>query len=368
MTRSRDRHREAARRRACAAARGARGAALLLGIASLLSAFGAQADGGRDVAPRGSAAFDAIAAAQQRVVKLYGGALGREHGYGSGVIVSPDGRIVTTLSVLLETPALRVVLPDGRRLPARVVRRDERRQLALLEIDAEDLPAFTLDTSEHLRPGDWVIAASNAFKVASGPEPVSITVGGFAGRTQLAARRRAQEFAYGGEALLTDIIVSAPGSAGGALVDLDGRLVGVIGKPVISRRTHTWVNYAVPVEQVRAFLESDSTSPAAALLPGASAPPVDGRQRLLDLGVRLFDVGGQVRLAYVERVRAGSAARRAGLRVDDLILAVNGEPVETCQEVFARIGAVSPDEPVELLVKRGGDALPIDIVPEDAPQ
>ena len=158
---------------------------------------------------------EAISSAQQRVVKLYGAALGREKAYGSGVIISADGRIVTTLSVMLEGRGLRVVLPDGRVLPAQVLGRDEHRQLALLKIEAADLPFFELTDSRSLTPGDWLIAAANSFKVADGPEPVSVSLGIFSARIMLDARHRRQDFPYDGPVLLTDIIVTTPGSAGG---------------------------------------------------------------------------------------------------------------------------------------------------------
>lgn len=307
---------------------------------------------------------ETLVAVQQRVVKLYGGALGKQHGYGTGVLVSSDGQIVTTLSAMLETPALRAVLVDGRRFPARVVRRDARRRLALLKIDASDLSAFELVSSEHVRTGDWLIAAANSFKVASGPEPVSISLGVLSGRTTLDAQRHTQRVAYDGPVLLTDIIVSAPGAAGGALVDLDGRLVGVIGEPVVSRRTHTWLNYALPVEQVREMIEQPGGErPVAQRNGNGSDDLAAGRSRLLGLGIRLFDVGGKVRLAYVERVRAGSPARRAGLRAGDLILSVGDAAVETCDDVARRVAALGEGDALRLLVKRGDEVVAIDVNP-----
>jgi serine protease Do len=298
----------------------------------------------------------AMDAARARVVKLYGGGFGRERGYGSGVLVSADGQIVTTLSVLLESPALRAVLPDGRRFPAEIVKRDEVRQLALLKIDADGLPFFSLGNSERLRRGDWVIAAANPFKVAEGPEPVSVAVGVFAGRAELSARRRAHDFAYEGPVLITDVIVATPGSAGGALVDADGRFVGLIGKAVVSKYTNTWMNYALPSEQVAAFLRNtgeprplddvrDDTVPS-----GAARP---------DLGIRLFDIGGRTRLAYVERVRPDSPAREAGIRPNDLILSVAGESIGTCDDFHAALQTLRPGEQVAIVAKRGDELISV---------
>jgi S1-C subfamily serine protease len=302
---------------------------------------------------------DALTAAQQRVVKLYGAGVGRIRGYGSGVIVSPDGRILTVLSSLLESEAPRVVLPDGRRFTAVIAARDTRRQLALLQIEANELPFFPLGESTHLMPGDWLIAAANPFKVADGAEPVSVSLGVFAGRTTLDARRRAQDFPYDGPILLTDAIVSTPGSAGGALLEASGALVGLIGKEVESRRTNTWVNYALPVEELAAFLaaadDPDWREPVAE--PPAAAASVD-------LGIRLFDVGGSVRPAYIERVRPGSPAARAGVQPDDLIVSLNGQPIATCEDYSLRLAGLRPAQPVELILKRGRELLTVTVEPE----
>lgn len=301
---------------------------------------------------------EAISSAQQRVVKLYGATLGREKAYGSGVIVSSDGRIVTTLSVMLEGRSLRAVLPDGRALPAQVLARDERRQLALLKIEADDLPFFELTDSQSLTPGDWLIAAANPFKVADGPEPVSVSLGIFSARVKLAARHRRQDFPYDGPVLLTDIIVTTPGSAGGALLDADGRLVGVIGRAVISKRTNTWINYALPIEEVACFVDGDLSHDREGVAAGEArtAPP--------DLGIRLFDIGGRTRPAYVERVRPGSPARKAGLLPNDLIVAVQGEPVATCADYRRIVATLTPGRSVNLVVKRGDELVIIDLPTE----
>ncbi len=306
---------------------------------------------------------DAINAARKRVVKLYGGGFGRERGYGSGVLVSADGQIVTTLSVLLESPALRAVLADGRRFPVRIIKRDEVRQLALLQIEAYEtvfdgrdgtppLYFFELGGSDHLKTGDWLIAAANPFKVADGPEPISVAVGVLAGRADLAARRHKQDFAYEGPVLITDIIVATPGSAGGALVDAEGRFVGLIGKAVISTRTNTWMNYALPSEQIAEFVNDTGVArePEETIEEAASG---DGARP--DLGIRLFDVGGRGRPAYVERVRPDSPARDADIRPNDLIILLGGESIGTCEDFYNARDRLRVGQQIEVVIKRGDE-------------
>ncbi len=307
----------------------------------------------------------AVGLATERVVKLYGASVGRVKGYGSGVIVSSDGYIVTALSSLLESEVPRVVLPDGRRLAAAVVARDEVRQLALLKVEATDLPHFELGTSQHLTGGDWVIAAANPFKVADGPEPVSVAIGVLSGRARLDARRRMQEIPYDGPVLLTDVIVSSPGSAGGALIDLDGRLVGVIGKEVQSRLTNTWLNYAMPVEQVAEFV-MQAREPAAARASSDSPPQPPAGIEPAQVGLRLFDVAGRESPAYVERVRANSPAARADIRPNDLILSLNGQPVATCDDFTRLLAGIPPTVRLELTLKRGEQVIFAELTVEPA--
>lgn len=297
---------------------------------------------------------------QGRVVKVHGGRIGRELGFASGVIVSADGEVITVLSSLLESQSIRVVLADGRRFVARVKARDPRLRLALLAIDAQDLPYFDLQGRAAPQRGDWLIAAANPFKVAEGPEPVSIMLGTMSGRVELSGRRRAQDFPYDGEVLLTDMLVNTPGCAGGAITDLDGRLAGVIGQAALSNLTNTWLNYAIPIDEVAAFVERARSGATAEIHAAAEQAP-----SAMSLGIRLFDVGGRIRPAYVERVRPGSSAEHGGLRADDLILAVDERPVTSCGDVDRILAERSPG-PLRLTVKRGEQVVSLTIAVVDS--
>lgn len=328
----------------------------------------------------GDTGFDrAIEAATQRVVKLYGLGAGRETGYGTGVIVSPDGLVLTVSSLLIDAHTIRVVDFRGRQFEAEVVHRDQQRQLALLRMylagggeGSERLPidqplpfvdlGLDLDVEAELRPGDWVIAAGNAFKVADGPEPVSIAHGIFSTRTRLDARRRVNDFPYRGDVLVIDAVTSNPGGPGSALVDLDGILVGMIGRSVTSNLTHTHFNYAIPRDVLQAFLreamdpaDKDGMVPRPKTPADAEAP---------DLGIRMAKLGYQRKLAFVERVVRDSPAAKAGVRKDDLIMAIGSHRVSDLDDYAAQIKRLSPDEPIDLVVRRGKRILTLRIEPE----
>lgn len=319
----------------------------------------------------------AIEQARPRVAKVYGGKVGTVAAYGCGVMVSADGRIVTALTAMLEDSQLRVVLDDGRRFPAKIVARDDMRQLAELKIDAADLPFFEVKSSAHVQPGDWVIAAANPFKVAEGPEPVSFAAGTLAARAPLAARRRTQDVSYDGTVLITDVIVATNGSAGGALIDASGQLVGVIGKAVKSSRTNTWLNYALPVEEIAAFLDrvpprtaggaetSVGSRPSDGASGSAAEKPGEFTSNFPALGLYLFNIGGRTRPAYVERVRSGSPAFEAGVRAGDLILSLANDQTATCDEFRIAVARLTAGQRVSIVVKRGEEVKSLELaVPE----
>ena len=158
--------------------------------------------------------------------------------------------------------------------------------------------------------------------------------------------------------LITDVIVATPGSAGGALVDADGRLVGLIGKAVISNLTNTWMNYALPSEQVAAFVDDTRAASAVEATTGEPAPTSRVRP---DMGILLFDVGGRGRPAYVERIRADSPARRAGIRPNDLIISLAGEPIGTCADFHEVCERLRVDQQVDVVIKRGDEVKSLEL-------
>ncbi len=297
---------------------------------------------------------EAVAYAQRRCVKLYGAAIGREHGYATGMIVSPSGDILTAEGIYLEGDRIRAVTADGRVHLARVQRRSESLRVALLAIDAATPAYFDLPEEPTVRPGDWTLAISNCFKAADGTEPLSVNLGVVSLRAALDTRRRAMDFDVAGEILLIDAITSNPGSPGGALVDDDGRPAGMIGKLLESESTGTRLNYAIPADLLRRFLDGKPI-----IDPAAGDGDEDGPTGEPYLGVRLFRMAGRKAPAYIDRVIADSPAARAGLKKDDLLLAIDDRIVRHVSHYDQLLAALKPGQKVTLIVKRKQDVLEV---------
>ncbi|NLX21447.1 MAG: PDZ domain-containing protein [Phycisphaerae bacterium] len=312
---------------------------------------------------------EALHRAQRHTVKLYGGRIGTQVGYGTGVIVSPEGEVVTVLSLLLEATHLRAVTHDGHVYRCEVVHRDDRRQLALLKMASrpED-PDTAAPLRTQMQPavwepfpvgdaaspavGDWVLVAGNPFKVADGEEPVSVSRGVIAGRAPLLADRGTQPHPYQGEVLLLDTVTSNPGTPGSAVIDLAGRWVGLVGEVVTSRLTHTDLNYAYPIEEVAAFLRDPRTTNPPAASRSAAEERGPGYH-----GIRLSSIGYRRQLPFVRSVAEGSPAHQAGVRADDLIISANGVAVPQAR-VFAEVcDRLAPGDGLSLVIKRGEELI-----------
>ncbi len=312
----------------------------------------------------GTLAFrDAMDYAQKRCVRIYGGGAGREHGYATGLLVSPDGLILAAQGIYLGSDSLRVVLPDGRRCEAQEVRRSEKLQAALLKVEAKTPLYFSLSDEARAEQGDWVFAVSNAFNVASNEEPLSVNLGIVSVRAEMEARHRTQDVPYEGEILLVDAITGNPGAPGGAVCTLDGTLVGMIGKLFQSVNTRTRINYAVPVDMLKRFVEGKDEKEDAPTPP--DEPPPSGQGAYV--GIRLFRLSGDKAPAYVDSVAPNSPAKAAGIRKDDLVLSLDQEVVRSCREYDEAIARLRPGKEVRFLLKRGMAIVSVSLTPT-APQ
>ncbi len=287
---------------------------------------------------------DVIDNSQKRMVKIFGAGAGRVESYATGFIISDDGKILTRQGVFLEGNAVRVITPDGQVHEASVLKRNRELQVALLKITAKTPDYFSLSEKEVGKKGDWVVALSNAFKVADKQENVSVTIGIISLRSTIDAKLNRKDVAYRGPIVVIDCITSNPGAAGGAVVDTSGNLVGMIGKIIKSSETNTRLNYAVPVTMLNKFVEGKLEKSAVA------STTKSGKKA--DLGIRLMKFGGKREPAYVDRVVRKSPAHEIGIRPDDLIVSLNGVTTKTIQDFNDAMEDIEPGTEVIIIYKK----------------
>ena len=188
---------------------------------------------------------------QPKMVKIYGagGYRGLEP-YQSGFLISDAGHVLTAWSYVLDTEVITVVLDDGRKYNGKLVGADPRLEIAVLKIEATDLPYFDLSQAATADEGAKVLAFSNLFGVAVGEEPSSVLHGVVSAKSRLEARRGVFDTPYTGTVYIVDAVVNNPGAAGGALTNRRGELWGILGKELRNSRNNTWLNYAIPAAEL----------------------------------------------------------------------------------------------------------------------
>ncbi|HEX6960618.1 MAG TPA: S1C family serine protease [Lacipirellula sp.] len=307
--------------------------------------------------------------AQRKVVKIYGaGGLSGLEAYQTGILISSEGHVLTVQSYVLDTDDLAIVLDDGRKRKGELLGSDPFRELAVLKLQLDEdaaLPHFNLNAAPTASVGDRVLALSNLFNIAGGDEPVSVLHGVVTALAPLDARRGAFESAFRGRVYIVDAAANNPGAAGGALVNWQGELLGLLGKELRSRSTGAWLHYAIPVDQ---FIDAVDTMRrgeslgAGDLAGSAPAEPL----KLADLGVALVPELLPRTPPYIDAVHPGSAADRAGLRRDDLVVFVEGEATASYAAVVEALGRHEKFDAVRISVLRDGELIEASLDPEAA--
>jgi S1-C subfamily serine protease len=317
-------------------------------------------DTARAETPLGKWARDA----QQRVVKIYGaGGLKGLEAYQSGFMVSPEGHIATAWSYVLDVEPI-VLLDDGRRYESKIVGFEPALELAILKIEVSDVPFFEIEEKLSASWGDPIIAVSNLFNIATGNEPASVMQGTVASVTDLNARRGTFKTPYRGKVLILDLIANNPGAAGGAVIDSRGQLVAMLGKELRDSATGAWLNYAVPANALRQTI-GDIIAGRKTTIPDSSTPELARKDSHNPdaLGMVMIPDVLEVTPAYIDNVSPDSAAARAALRPDDLILLVNGQRVDSQRTLRSLLRTVDRRDDVELTVQRDTQILPVTLQP-----
>jgi S1-C subfamily serine protease len=311
---------------------------------------------------------DSIREAQRKVVKIYGaGGVSGLEAYQTGILISAEGHVLTVQSYVLDTDDLAVVLDDGRKFTAEILGVDPVRELAVLKLPVEDdsLPHFDLAAAPLAKIGERVLAVSNLFNIAGGDEPVSALQGVVSAISPLDARRGAHQASFRGKVYIVDAAANNPGAAGGALVNWRGELLGLLGKELRSSATGAWLHYAIPVDQFVASvetMEAGRTVDDAGSNPSTAADPLS----LAEVGIVLIPDILPRTPPYIDSVVADSAAARAGLRPDDLLVLVEGEPTASCSAVVDQVTRRENFDDVRISVLRDGELVEVTLNAEDA--
>ncbi len=305
---------------------------------------------------RAQSTLETIDYVQPRMVKIFGaGGIRKLHAYSTGFLVSPEGHIATIWSHVLDSDEVTVVLDNGRRLQAKVLGAEPQLDLAILKLEAEglELSHFDLSKAVDATPGTRVLGFSNMFKVAAGDEATSVLHGIIAARTKLTTRRGAFETPYRGDVYVVDAITNNSGAGGGMLTTRDGRPLGMIGRELRNTRSNTWVNYAIPLSELKDVVGEIITGQYISREKQPDAQDNPGRYRPLDFGVVMIPDVLFRTPAYVDAIAAGSSAEKAGLKPDDLVLFVNDEIVQSCKALKNEMGHLEAGDRLRIVVRRG---------------
>ena len=268
----------------------------------------------------------------------------RNSGLGSGVIVSPNGYILTNYHVVEAADDIQVSLNDGSTHKARVVGSDPESDLAILQIKAEKLPVITFGQMDNLRVGDVVLAIGNPFGVG---QTVTMGIVSALGRSHLGINTF-ENF------IQTDAAIN-PGNSGGALVDVHGNLVGI--NTAIYSRTggNHGIGFAIPVSSARSIMEQiiqNGTVTRGWI--GVEAQEITPE---LAESFGLPDIEG----ALIAGVVRGSPADLAGVRPGDVLLAVAGKVVKNPQTMLDLIAALKPDERAGFRLRRDKNIIELQV-------
>ena len=260
-------------------------------------------------------------------------------GQGSGVIVEFDGQqyVITNNHVIRRADNIRVEATDSRFFAAEVVGRDTLSDVAVLKIDAENLPTLTLGDSDQLREGEWVMAIGNPLGFAH-----SVTMGTV---SALGRDRFGREY---GSFIQTDAALNK-GNSGGGLINLRGELVGLNTAITSNDGGNIGIGFAIPVNLVKHVAEQ--LIEHGEVRRGLLGVRIDNLDPLLAEAMGLDNTQG----VLIRNVVSGRAADKAGVKRDDIVLEVDGQPVHNAVDLRSQIGRTAPGVEVELLVLREGE-------------
>ena len=261
-------------------------------------------------------------------------------GFGSGVIVTADGYIVTANHVIEEADKVDVTLNDKRTFSAEVVGRDPSTDIALLKIKATGLPFIKFGDSDALRLGQWVLAVGNPFNLTS-----TVTAGIISARGR---ELRLNDDQYSISSFIQTDAALNQGNSGGALVNTEGDLIGITTAIYSPTGTYAGNSFAIPTSIVKKVYDDLKQY---------------GEVQRGIMGVRITDVTEEIadkeklkeiKGVYLSEVLEDGAAKAAGLTSNDVIIAINGEPVNASSDLQEKVNRYRPGDKIEVTYLRKG--------------
>lgn len=262
----------------------------------------------------------------------------RQLAQGSGFIISADGYILTNNHLVRESEKITVTLNDGRELEAKVTGTDPDSDVAVIKIDANNLPFLEMADSDKLEVGEWVIAIGNPFGLS---HTVTAGIVSAKGRSNVGLNMY-EDF------IQTDAAIN-PGNSGGPLLNLDAKVIG-INTAIVSRTGgNMGIGLAIPINMAKNVYEQLAAS---------------GTVTRGYLGVNIQDLTAELAKSFglketkgvlVPNVASGSPAEKAGIKQGDIIVELDGTAVEKARELQNRIAMLKPGTKVKVLVLREGE-------------
>ncbi len=258
-------------------------------------------------------------------------------GLGSGVIVTDDGYILTNNHVVANADKIKVILSDKREFDAEIKGRDPETDIAVIKIDAKDLPVAKLGNSDEIRVGEWVLAIGNPFGLQ---HTVTSGIISAVGRTNMRMTQY-EDF------IQTDAAIN-PGNSGGPLVNLDGEVIG-INTFIFSRSGgYMGAGFAIPINMVQKVMEQ--LIEKGKITRGWLGVTIQDLNEELAESLQLKQTKGVV----VRQVEVDSPADKAGINSNDIILKIDGKPIETTKQLMNIVAGLVPDTEIKVLILRDG--------------
>lgn len=297
-----------------------------------------------EVVSKGSSYYDFFGSL---IEQLYGGQMQIPNNvsvaYGSGVVISPEGYIVTNNHVVEGASKIEVTFNDKHKRTATIIGNDPSTDLALIKVDATGLEYLTFADSDEVKVGEWVLAVGNPFNLTS-----TVTAG------IVSAKARNINILGDGSTIESFIQTDAainPGNSGGALVDMEGNLIGI--NAAIASRTGSYEGYsfAIPSNIVKKVVED--------FLQYGSLQRAYLGVSIVEITEELAEAKGIEEMSgvYIMEVNERGGAKAAGIKKDDILLSVNNISVNSNSQLVGVIGQYRPGDKVRVKIQRGGEVL-----------